>query len=83
MSSMTLNGNPISSWQHIGSSRFKFVRLELSSGNNVINGVYIGGAIGNVLPAKFLAMGYGFRLYDAIGSVSGGLALANNYVTSH
>jgi Fibronectin type III domain len=54
--------------------------VALSPGNNVINGVYIGGAIGNVLPAKFMAMGYGFRLYDAIGTVSGGLAVANNYV---
>jgi IgGFc binding protein len=83
MSSMTLNGNAITGWQYIGSSRFKFVRVALAPGNNVINGVYIGGAIGNVLPAKFMALGYGFALYDAKGSVSGGLALANNYVNVH
>ncbi len=80
MSSMTLNGNPITGWQHIGSSRFQFVRVQLSAGNNVINVIYQGGAIGNVPAAKFMAIGYGFGVYDAIGSSAAGFTVANGYV---
>lgn len=82
MTTIKLNGIPITGWQSIGSSRLKFVRVALSAGNNVINGTVISSSPSNA-SAKFMAMSYAFGLYDAIGSVSGGLTVANNYVNVH
>ena len=79
MTTMYLNGNVINGWQGIGNTRFEYVRLALSPGNNVINGIYQGGAPGINYPAHFLAYGANFDLYDASGSIFGGQTLPNTY----
>lgn len=79
-STMYLNGNVISGWQHIGSTSFQYVRLALPAGNNVINGTkaFFGNA-----SARFLAYTNLFAESDAAGSIIGGLTLANDYVNVH
>ncbi len=83
MTTMYLNGNVINGWQGIGNTRFQYVRIPLSPGNNVINGIYQGGAVGVNLPAHFVAYTSQFTESDATGSIVGGLTYANDYVNVH
>ncbi|MEI7984228.1 MAG: fibronectin type III domain-containing protein [Armatimonadota bacterium] len=83
MTTMYLNGNVINGWQGIGNTRFEYVRVALGPGNNVINGIYQGGAVGINFPARFIAYTNQFTESDAAGSIVGGLTVANDYVNVH
>ncbi|MBI1331288.1 MAG: hypothetical protein GC165_00240 [Armatimonadetes bacterium] len=77
MTTLNLNGSPISGWHSIGTTSMKYVSLSLAPGNNVINGV---GGIGSNTPARFVASTYGFNDFDAEGAAIGGAVLTNSYV---